>query len=160
MTSSPSPGTFDRVRQEMDRWLETMRITGERALDAVGLASESRPLPPHCDIVETETDLHVLVDLPGVPADAVDLSLTGQNLTLKARRSPPPLLGEGAKWHLRERMILSYERTLPLPASVEMDSVRAVVRDGLLQIVLRKTPQPPARSIPITRETATETPAD
>ena len=153
MTSNPAPGTFDKVRQEMDRWLETARITGERALDAVGLASESRPLPPHCDVVETETDLHVLVDLPGVPADAVDLSLAGQSLTLKARRTPPPLLGEGAKWHLRERLILSYERTLNLPAAIEADSVRAIVRDGLLQIVLRKTPQVPSRSIPIQRET-------
>jgi HSP20 family protein len=152
MTSTPQPGTFDRVRQEMDRWLETARVTGERALDAVGLASETRPLPPQCDVVETETDLHVLVDLPGVPADAVDLSLSGQALTVKARRLPPPLLGEGAKWHLRERLILSFERTLNLPAAIEPDSVRAVVRDGLLQIVLRKVPQPPSRTIPIQRE--------
>ena len=36
-----NPGTFDRLRQELERWLETARVTGERALDAVGLARGS-----------------------------------------------------------------------------------------------------------------------
>jgi len=153
MSTGPSGNAIDRVRQEVDRWLETARITGERALDVVGLASESRPMPPQADILETETDLHVLVDLPGVPADAVDLSLAGQTLTLKARRNPPPLLGEGAKWHMRERLTLFFERTFQLPVQVEGDSVKAVARDGLLQIVLRKTPQVQSRTIPIQRST-------
>jgi HSP20 family protein len=151
MPENPPGGAFDRVRQEMDRWLETARITGERALDAVGLASENRPLPPQSDILETETDLHILVDLPGVPADGVDLTLAGQVLTLKARRTPSPLFGEGTRWHLRERLTLIYERTFHLPLQVDGDSVRAVVRDGLLHVILQKSPQAQARPIPIHR---------
>jgi len=153
MSTVPPGGAFDRVRQEMDKWLETARIAGERALDAVGLASEARPLPPQTDILETEMDLHLLVDLPGVPADGVDLTLAGQVLTLKARRTPSPLLGDGAKWHLRERVTLCYEREYHLPMPVELDSVRAVVRDGLLHVILQKTAQVQSRPIPIHRGT-------
>jgi HSP20 family protein len=155
MSNPPPNGPFDRVKQEMDRWLETARITGERALDAVGLASETRPLPPQSDLLETDTDLHLLVDLPGVPADGVDLTVAGQVLTLKARRTPSPLLGEGVKWQLRERLTLSYERTFHLPVPVDLDSVRAVVRDGLLHVILQKTPQVQSRPIPIQRGTET-----
>ena len=152
MSQNTLQNPFDRVRQELDRWMETARITGERALDAVGLAPETRPLPPQADVLENDTDVYVMVDLPGVPADAVDLSLSGQVLILKARRTPPPLLGEGGKWHLRERLALSFERTFNLPAQVEPDSVRAVARDGLLQVVLRKIPQVQSRQIPIQRQ--------
>jgi HSP20 family protein len=148
---APSTGTFDRVKQELDRWLETARVTGERALDAVGLAPDTRPLPPHVDLAETETDLHLLVDLPGVSADAVELSITGSMLTLKAIRLPSPLLAEGAMIHLRERTTLQYERTIALPTTVEPDNIRAVVRDGLLHVTLHKSPQSQSRTIPIQR---------
>jgi HSP20 family protein len=151
MTSSPSSSPLDRVRQEVERWVETARITGERALDAVGLASETRPIPPLVDLLETETDLYLFVDLPAVSADGIDLSLAGQVLTLKARRNAPPMLGEGARWLSRERVAATFERTINLPLPVESDSVRAVVRDGLLQVVLKKVPQVLSRTIPIQR---------
>jgi HSP20 family protein len=148
---APNTGTFDRVKQELDRWLETARVTGERALDAVGLSPDTRPLPPHTDLVETDTDLHLLVDLPGVSADAVELSITGSMLTLKAIRLPSPLMAEGSTVHLRERTTLQYERTISLPTVVEPDNIRAVVRDGVLSVTLHKSPQSQPRTIPIQR---------
>lgn len=152
MSNSAAPnGPFEKIRSELDRWLEAARITGERALDAVGLAAETRPLPPHTDIIETASDLHILVDLPGVVAEAVDLSMTGQMLTLKAIRLPSPLLTEEATIHLRERLTTRFERTYPLPFAVDTDSVTAVVRDGTLHIILKKTAHSQARQIPIQR---------
>lgn len=144
------PG-FDRLRQELDRWFEAARIAGERTLDAVGLASETRPLPPSTDVLETETDVHILVDLPGVGADGVDLSLSGQVLTLKAIRVPSPLLTEDSAIHLRERVTTSFERAFPIPAQVDPDSVRAVVRDGVLHVTLKKMQVSSSRQIPIQR---------
>ncbi|MDX1967588.1 MAG: Hsp20/alpha crystallin family protein [Planctomycetaceae bacterium] len=146
-----SSGTFDRLRLELDRWFEAARVAGERTLDAVGLASESRPMPPATDVIETETDVHLLVDLPGVSADAVDLSLTGQVLMLKAIRLPSPLLTDAATIHLRERLTTSFERAIPLPVQVDADSVRAVVRDGQLHVTLKKSHFAQARQIPIQR---------
>lgn len=150
-TGTSNSGTFDRLRQELERWLETARVTGERALDAVGLAPESRPMPPHSDLIETETDLHLLVDLPGVSAEGVDLSITGQVLTLKAIRLPSPLLSEGTTAHLRERTTLQYERSFALPAPIDAENIRAVVREGLLHVIVHKSQQSQARTIPIQR---------
>lgn len=150
-TGPANSGTFDRVRQELERWLETARVTSERALDAVGLAPETRPLPPHVDLIESETDLHLLVDLPGVSADAVDLSITGQMLLVKAIRLPSPLLADGATVHLHERTTLQFERSIPLPVIIEPEAIRAVVRDGLLHVTLHKSPKSQPRTIPIQR---------
>lgn len=152
-----TPG-FDRLRQELDRWFEAARIAGERTLDAVGLASETRPLPPATDVIETETDIHFLVDLPGIGADGVDLALAGQVLTLKAIRIPSPLLTEDAAVHLRERLSTTFERTFPVPAQVDPDSVRAVVRDGVLHVTLKKIHTSTSRQIPIQRGGEAESP--
>ena len=139
MSASGSPAGFERLRQELDRWFEAARVAGERTLDAVGLASEARPMAPLSDLIETESDVHLLVDLPGVSAEAVDLSMAGQLLTLKAIRLPSPLLTEAAELHLRERVATTFERSFPLPVPVDADSVRAVVRDRMLHVTLRKT---------------------
>lgn len=156
--SQPTPG-FDRLRQELDRWFEAARIAGERTLDAVGLASDTRPLPPATDIIETETDIHVHVDLPGVGADGVELALSGQVLTLKAIRIPSPLLTEDSAVHLRERITTTFERTLPIPAQVDPDSVRAVVRDGVLHVTMKKVHTSASRQIPIQRSGESDSPA-
>lgn len=142
---------FDRVRNELDRWLETARATGERALDAVGLVSETRPSVPAIDVLETEPDLHVFVDLPGVTADGVDLALQGQVLLIKAHRQAPAVMTEATKPLVRERLTLAFERSVTLPLAVDTESVRAVVRDGLLHVTLRKRPDVLARPIPVQR---------
>ncbi len=144
-------GPLDRVRQELDRWLDTARTTGERALDAVGLTSETRPATPAVDVLETETDLHVFADLPGVAVDGVDLALQGQVLLIKAHRSAPAVMTEATKPVLRERHALLFERSVTLTAAIDPESVRAVVRDGLLHITLRKRPEIQARPIPVQR---------
>lgn len=142
---------LDRVRQELDRWLETARTTGERAMDAVGLTSDTRPSTPAIDLLETEADLHVFVDLPGVPADGVDLALQGQVLLVKAHRPAPAIMTELTKPLIRERVTLAFERSVTLPIAIDAESVRAVVRDGLLHVTLRKRPEVQARPIPVHR---------
>lgn len=149
---------LDRVRQELDRWLETARTTGERAMDAVGLTSETRPATPAIDVLETETDLHVFADLPGVAADGVDLALQGQVLLIKAHRSAPAVMTEATKPLLRERLALLFERSVTLVAAIDPESVRAVVRDGLLHVTLRKRPEVQARPIPVHRGNEATTP--
>lgn len=144
-------GPLDRVRQELDRWLETARTTSERAMDAVGLTSETRPSTPAIDVLETETDVHVFADLPGVGADGVDLALQGQVLLIKAHRSAPAVMTEATKPLMRERLALLFERSVTLPVAIDPESVRAVVRDGLLHVTLRKRPEIQARPIPVQR---------
>ena len=144
-------GPLDRVRQELDRWLETARTTSERALDAVGLASETRPGVPAMDVLETEADVHVFVDLPGVAADGVDLALQGQVLLVKAHRQAPAVMTEATKPLVRERLTLAFERSVTVPVAIDAESVRAVVRDGLLHVTLRKRPEIQARPIPVQR---------
>lgn len=141
---------LDRVRNEMERWLDAARLTGERALETLGLVPSGRPTLPAADIVELTNEIVVFVDLPGVSAECVQLSLVGNVLTVNASRSGMDF-PEKIHRHLFERTCTQYLRSLPLPAAVDSDNIRAETRDGLLTVTLKKVSPTPGRSIPVNR---------
>lgn len=143
---------FDRVRHEMERWLEMARSTGERALETLGVVAPGRPSHPAIDVVELDTEIVVLVDLPGVAAENVYVSLVGNMLTIKATRQGLDV-PETTRRHVFERITTQFERSIPLPASVDSDGVRAETRDGLLTVTLKKPVAQVGRSIPVVRST-------
>lgn len=150
---------LDRVRHEMERWLEVARSTGERALETLGLSAPGRPSTPPIDVVELSTEIVVFVDLPGVSAECVHLSLTGNMLTVKASRCGMDF-PEGIQRHVFERTSTQFERAIPLPAAVDPDNIRAETRDGLLTVTLHKATASHGRSIPVTRASGSPAPAD
>ena len=149
------PPPLERVRHEMDRWIDAAKSTGERALETLGLLGASRPTVPAIDVIELAEEVLVLIDLPGVVAEAVELSLTGNMLTVKATRAGHGLPEEACpRVHLSERTSLRFERAIPLPAAVNADAIRAETRDGLLTVSLLKAVVAPSRSIPVARSVA------
>lgn len=151
---NPTP-PMDRVRQEMERWLEVARSTGERALETLGLVASGKPSLPAIDVVELTGEIVVFVDLPGVSAECVHLSLVGNMLTVKASRGGMDF-PEKIHRHIFERTCTQYERSIPLPAAVDPENIRAETRDGLLTVTLSKMAATPGRSIPVNRAAPTK----
>lgn len=139
----------DRVRQEVDRWLEAVRSTGERAMETLGLTPPNRPSTPPIDVIELPEDILVQIDLPGISAEMVELSLVGNMLTVSANRTRCEFSAD-AKIHARERFVGQYQRSIPLPSVVNDDAIRAETHDGLLTVILKKVTPTPGRSIPVT----------
>lgn len=110
---------------------------------------------PAIDIIELPEEVIVLIDLPGVLAEAVELSLTGNMLTVKATRTGHGF-SEAAnpRLHLTERACVRFERAIPLPVAVNVDAIRAETRDGLLTVSLLKALATPSRTIPVARGAA------
>ncbi|GIX03906.1 MAG: hypothetical protein KatS3mg113_0912 [Planctomycetaceae bacterium] len=147
MTSSSLP--LDRLREEFEKWLAAARTTGERALDVVGLGSESRGCSPASDMIETTREIHLYIDLPGSSADKIEVLLVGSILKVKAVKCPPTLSETQVVWHLRERICQTVEREWHLPAQVNPDHVRATYRDGVLHVILEKSPAEQPHVVPV-----------
>ena len=140
----------ERVRQEVDRWLDAVRTTGERALETLGLTGTNRPSLPAADIVELPCEIIIQIDLPAVSADNVELSIVGNMLTVSASRDCCDFPAE-ARFHLRERVVGRFLRSIPLPAAVCDDGVKAETRNGMLTVTLRKSVPTTGRSIPVSQ---------
>jgi HSP20 family protein len=97
---------------------------------------------------ETKDDLVVTAELPGVNEKEVQLSITGDVLSLRGERT----LNQETKqesFHRGERWYGRFERHLSLPISVQADKVKATYRDGVLTITLPKAEEIKPKSIKI-----------
>lgn len=151
--SGPVAQSVERLRREFERWVETALQQGGRALDVVGLRAADRQWSPSIDLLETPTEVHVEVDLPGVEVGTVDVSLAGNMLTIQGPKSQPSLT-EGAVVHVSERLHGPFQRSIPMPAPVIADSVTAELKNGVLRLRLQKTEKSRALKIPVRAEAA------
>jgi HSP20 family protein len=100
-----------------------------------GVPEGARRGYPAINIWTGEDDAVVTAELPGVDPGDLDISVTGNVLTLRGIRKGPEL-GEDDTVHRRERGEGEFARTLELPFDVEADKVDARLERGVLHITL------------------------
>ncbi|MEM8754406.1 MAG: Hsp20/alpha crystallin family protein [Pseudomonadota bacterium] len=133
-TSAPSP--FQALHDEMDRFMSAFAPPqigwgAAPALDgALGL---------RVDVAETDDEIEVKADLPGVDRSDVDVTLDGDVLTLRAEKKASSDREE-QDWKVRERAFGSFARSIRVPSGVDPSDVSAAFDDGVLTVRLPKPP--------------------
>jgi HSP20 family protein len=92
-------------------------------------------------------------DLPGVSADAVDLDVERNVLTVTAQRSA---LDENTEFLAAERPRGVFSRQLVLGDNLDLDRVQAAYRDGVLRLVIPVAEKAKPRKITINRDAGTD----
>jgi HSP20 family protein len=91
------------------------------------------------DIYQTDDDIVVEAAMPGVKPDDIDISITGDTLTIRGKVSEEREEGgEGRQYHLRERRFGHFYRSLRLPSSLDADKAEAEFDNGVLKLRLPK----------------------
>lgn len=95
---------------------------------------------PAVDLTETEKELIIRAEVPGVPRENLDVQLDGDVLTLTGHREKKTTeKDENMLWEEREAG--KFVRTLRLPKAVEANKVEAIYNDGVLTVHLPKLEQ-------------------
>jgi HSP20 family protein len=116
---------------------------------AVKKMGQFRPL---ADVVETEDDVLILVELPGLEREDVSLEVHGNELAVFGERKPPVDLA-GVAFQSMERSYGCFSRRFSLPMEIDPAAVEAKMRAGLLHILVpKRAPEPVNRTIAITFE--------
>ncbi len=102
---------------------------------------------PSTNIAETDTGYEVTVDLPGMKAEDVNIELQEGTLTISGKSEAEE--EEGKTFHRIERRTGEFRRTIGLPAPVDEAAIEAEFKDGVLQIVLPKSPEVRPRQIKV-----------
>ena len=144
----PLTASVEKLRQELDHWLEVALSQGEKALDKIGIRNLGKSWCPPADVVETDDDVRVFVDLPGVDPQSVEVTLAGNMLTLQGEKSAFQT-DENDQMHTHERSAGKFSRSIPMPAPVDADAVHADTVNGVLHVRLPKTERARPRQIPI-----------
>jgi len=97
----------------------------------------TRPWAPTVDIFETENELVLKADVPGVDQKAIDIQIENGTLTLKGERKFER--DEKSKgFHRLERSYGSFVRYFTLPDTVDTEKVKAEYSNGVLTVTLPK----------------------
>jgi HSP20 family protein len=110
-------------------------------------------LSARVDVRETDREVEVVAELPGLDETDVDVSVVEGMLTIRGqKRSEREEDKEG--YVLRERSFGRIERMVPLPAGIDLDSAKATFKNGVLTVTIAKTPEAQAavKRIPVQRE--------
>lgn len=103
---------------------------------------------PAVDIVESDTDIVIKAELPGIESKDVTISLENNVLTLKGERHVEKEINR-ENYHRMERATGSFSRSFAIPASIDGDRVTADFRNGLLTITLPKKESSRGRTIQV-----------
>ena len=129
---------LNRLQRDMDR------------LSRTGIPSYLRTAPsfPALNIWSNEEELIITAEVPGINPDDLDISVVGDNLTLKGTRTAEEL-EEGSRFHRQERGYGNFSRTVQLPFPVEIDKVNAKFTNGVLEISLPRAEADKPRKIAV-----------
>lgn len=139
---------FQTLRQEMDRLFDEFLRGFE-----VGWPSAEEPFGytfPRIDMSETDKEVLITAELPGLTEKDIELSLSRDMLTISGEKKEEK--EESVKGYYRmERHYGAFRRQLPLPVEVDPDRCDASFKNGILTVKLAKTPeaQKQVKSIPI-----------
>lgn len=119
----------------------------ERDVNRLVTGSRNGAYPP-VNVFVGEDDVIVTSEIPGIDSQDIDLSVTGDTLTLKGERKPLELK-EGEAWHRRERGYGTFTRTVHLPYNVDGAKVEAKYDKGTLKITLPRAEADKPRKISV-----------
>jgi len=132
-----------RLRREMDRLWDEFFGPGRRAF---------RPLEaewaPAVDVSETPDKVVVKAEIPGMEAKDIDISLSGDVLTIKGEKKSERE-EKKENYHLVERSYGSFSRSLSMPVAVDADKIEANYKKGVLTITCPKKEEAKPKAIEI-----------
>ncbi len=111
-------------------------------------AASATTWTPAVDIYETAETIVIKAELPGVAREDVDIQIQDSTLVLKGERRFSKDVQEESYLRI-ERTYGPFHRSFTLPATVQQDNVRAVMRDGVLELVLPKAESARSKRITI-----------
>jgi HSP20 family protein len=133
-------------RDDLDRWLQRL-VDDPRGFS--GLTSFAST--PSVDMHETDDEVMVTVEVPGVSRDDLDLMISSEGLVIRGETR------EGREDKRRDYRLVqsrygSFARSVPLPPGLDLDRANARLKDGVLTVRFPKVDaRPGMRRVPITQ---------
>ena len=131
------------LRDAMGRLFEDSFVRSRGGLAAMG------GMDLAVDMFETDNELVVTSALPGVKAEDLQITITGDALCIKAE-ARSETTADKANWHRQERQYGACVRSLTLPVAVQTEKAEASLKDGVLTLTLPKAEEAKPKSIRVT----------
>ena len=133
-------GEMEGLHHKMNRLFERLMPSGDRffGLDFM----------PAAEMDETDNELHLKLEIPGMEASDLDIEVTETSIDISGERKSEPKTE--AKGMVRSEFSYGkFERVIPLPAHIQNDKVKAEYNNGILTLTLPKTEAEKHRTVKV-----------
>jgi HSP20 family protein len=139
-TRNGIPALSDRVQRMLNETLG--------GLDWQYRDSAAASWVPPVDVLEEKEQIRIVVELPGLKPEDVNISLEGNALTISGTKVQQAE-ERTERVHRYERAYGSFERSFTLPSSVDAQNIKATYQHGVLTVTLPKTEKAKPRQIQV-----------
>ncbi|MHB1349627.1 MAG: Hsp20/alpha crystallin family protein [Desulfobulbaceae bacterium] len=127
---------------------QELKVQHKQEVEQAGEATKpGKFFLPAVDIYETDQEVTVIAEMPGVAAGGIEVTLEDDVLTIKGRKE--------AEEHPNARILLqeyepgSYLRRFTVAETIDQERIKATLNNGLLKVVLPKTEPAKPRKIEV-----------
>ena len=133
------------LQNEMGRWMS--HLAGGGTVQP-GDGGQTSTWLPAVDVWETENELALSFDLPGIPEDQISVELDENVLTVSGQRERTTE-HSGDRFYRFERRFGTFSRSVTLPHGVNEEQIKADYKDGVLEVRVPKPEEPKPKKIQI-----------
>eukprot|EP01027_Heterolobosea_sp_BB2_P017261 GEZU01024466.1.p1 GENE.GEZU01024466.1~~GEZU01024466.1.p1 ORF type:complete len:172 (+),score=60.81 GEZU01024466.1:237-752(+) len=128
-----------RLEREMNRMLGSWgsATAGNELMVAPYSSSLTTTFTPRCDVSETDKNIVVSCELPGIPKDNINIDLENDVLTISGEKKEEKK-EENERLLRVERSFGKFSRRIALPKNVDPNSIQASFENGVLNVVVPK----------------------
>jgi HSP20 family protein len=139
--------TYGNPWRELDQLTDRLSQMFENSFP---MPSSSGAWAPAVSVEETQDELVLTAELPGVKPEDVDVQLENNILTIRGeKREERKEEDENRRYHLWERTYGTFQRSFTLPRTVRAEEISAEFSEGLLHVRMPKAPEAKSRRIEI-----------
>ena len=128
------------MRDAMDRIFDEFFMRNPAGFEGYGIVD--------IDMLQTDDEVIVKASIPGVSPDDINISVTGDTLTLRGEINEDQA-HKGANYHIRERKFGAFARSILLPSQVLADKAKAEFENGVLKLTLPKAEEVKPKTITV-----------
>jgi len=138
------------MQREMNRMIESFFEDPFRPVSMKRWFDEDRSFMPRLDVSESDTEISIRADMPGMDEKDIHLSLENDTLTISGEKRIEKE-EKDKTYHRMERRYGSFSRSVDLPSGVDIDKIEAKFKNGVLtvKIVRPETAVVQRKRIPI-----------
>lgn len=145
------PAFFDGERDDANDPFGALRKQMDEMFEDFGknLPMKSGGLSVRSNVSETEKEVCITAELPGISMEDVDVSIEGNRISVsgeKVSEEEEKKEDEGRQFRRVERMSGAFRRDMTLPFEIDPDSVKAHAKDGVLTVTIPKPPEQVAKA--------------
>ena len=119
-----------RLHRELDRFVSDV-------FGRLGTVESINIREPPTDLIDEGDHFILVVELPGVSKEDIDLRVDRDSVTIRAERKHETER-KGRNYYVKERGYSTFYRTIPLPEPVIPNETKATFKNGVLEVILKK----------------------